>query len=231
MFLDRIFPRCCVGCWNKWSYLCPDCKKQLYAHPEICPFCHNKSADFRTCKECSESQILQWIIIGFSYKTVLKKLILKAKFAHKKDVIPFLAQRLSFLVKTNSILSDALDKNQLFISFVPSHRKRKYIEKWYNQSELLSKALAKELWISMLKLASKNRYTISQLHLNREQRWKNLIWAFVPCNLSILPEWATVLLVDDVTTTWSTLSELAKTLHNCRNDLNFRWAVIARNMW
>lgn len=231
MILDFLFPRCCVNCGEKWSYLCIECKKELYSHPEICPFCHNKSADFQTCKECSESQILQWIIIWFAYKTVLKKLILKAKFAHKKDVIPFLAQRLALLIQTNSILSPKLESRQLFISFVPSHWKRKYFEKWYNQSELLAKALAKELWIPMLKLASKNRYTVSQLHLNREQRWKNLKWAFVVWDLSRLPFNSTVLLVDDVTTTGSTLSELAKTIHQARNDIKFRWAVIARNMW
>lgn len=231
MLLDWLFPRCCVWCWNKWNYLCSDCKKQLYPHPEMCPFCHNKSANFQTCKECAESQILQWIIIWFSYKTVLKKLILKAKFAHKKDVIPFMAERLALLVQTNSILSSKLENGQLFISFVPSHWKRKYFEKWYNQSELLAKALANQLWIPMLELASKNRYTVSQLRLNREQRWKNLTWAFMAWDLSMLPKWATVLLVDDVTTTGSTLSELAKTIHKSRQDLNFRWAVIARNMW
>jgi len=231
MILDFLFPRCCVNCGEKWSYLCIECKKELYSHPEVCPFCHNKSADFQTCKECSESQILQWIIIWFAYKTVLKKLILKAKFAHKKDVIPFLAQRLALLIQTNSILSPKLESRQLFISFVPSHWKRKYFEKWYNQSELLAKALAKELWIPMLKLASKSRYTVSQLYLNREQRWKNLKWAFVVWDLSRLPFNSTVLLVDDVTTTGSTLSELAKTIHQARNDIKFRWAVIARNMW
>jgi predicted amidophosphoribosyltransferase len=38
------------------------------------------------------------------------------------------------------------------------------------------------------------------------------------------------LLVDDVTTTGSTLSELAKEIHRDREDLQFRGAVIARNM-
>lgn len=231
MLLDSLFPRICAGCGKKWSYLCADCKKQLYSHPEVCPFCHKRSTNFQVCRECSESQILQWIIIGFAYKWVMKKLILKAKFAHKKDVIPFLAQRLALLIQSNSALSSKLESNQLFISFVPSHWKRKYIEKWYNQSELLAKELANQLWIPMLKLASKNRYTVSQLHFNREQRWKNLAWAFVAWDLSILPKWATVLLIDDVTTTGSTLSELAKTIHKSRQDLNFRWAVIARNMW
>lgn len=231
MLLDFLFPCTCVWCWKKWGYLCSECKKQLYSHPEICPFCHQKSPDFQTCKTCLEWQILQWIIIWFAYKWVIKKLILKAKFAHKKDVIPFLAKRLSLLVQTNQKLKSELENNQIFVSYVPSHWKRKYYEKWYNQSQLLAESLANELWIPMLKLASKKKYTISQLHLNREKRKENLKWVFHVEDLSQLPNWATVLLVDDVTTTSSTLSELAKAIHSDREDLKFRWAVIARNMW
>ena len=231
MLLDFLFPRTCVWCWEKWEYLCSECKKQLYSHPEICPFCHQKSSDFQTCKACSESQILQWIIIWFAYKWVAKKLILKAKFAHKKDVIPFLAERLTLLVKTNQQLKSKLENYQLFISYVPSHWRRYHYEKWYNQSKLLAESLANQLWIPMLKLASKNKYTISQLHLNREKRKANLKWVFSVGDLSIIPNWSTFLLVDDVTTTGSTLSELAKAIHSERKDLQFRWAVIARNMW
>lgn len=231
MLLDFLFPRICAWCGKKWEYLCTDCKKELYAHPEICPFCHQKSSDFQTCKSCAEWQILQWIIIWFAYKWLAKKLILKAKFSHKKDVIWFMAERLALLVQSNQQLKSKLEYFELFVSYVPSHWRRKYYEKWYNQSQLLAKSLANQLWIPMLELASKKSYTISQLRLNREERKKNLQWVFHVKDLLNVPVWATILLVDDVTTTGSTLSELAKTIHNERNDLNFRWAVIARNMW
>lgn len=231
MLLNFLFPRVCVWCWKKWEYLCSECKKDLYSHPEICPFCHQKSSDFQTCKSCAENQILKWIIIWFAYKWVAKKLILKAKFTHKKDVIWFMAQRLAILVQTNQQLKQKLENFELFISYVPSHWRRRYYEKWYNQSMLLAKSLANELWIPMLKLASKKSYTVSQLRLNREERKKNLKWVFHVEDLSQVPIWATVLLVDDVTTTGSTLSELSRAVYGARNDLNFRWAVIARNMW
>ena len=165
------------------------------------------------------------------YKWTIKKLILKAKFSHKKDVISFMAKRLALLVQTNQQLKTKLENFELFVSYVPSHWRRRYYEKWYNQSELLAKSLANELWIPMLKLASKKNYTVSQLHLNREERQKNLKWVFHVWDLSQVLNWATILLVDDVTTTGSTLSELAKAIHESRNDLNFWWAVIARNMW
>jgi predicted amidophosphoribosyltransferase len=60
---------------------------------------------------------------------VAKKLILKAKFAHKKDVISFMAKRLALLVQSNQQLKSKLENFQLFVSYVPSHWRRKYYEK------------------------------------------------------------------------------------------------------
>jgi competence protein ComFC len=230
MFLDILFPRECVGCRKAGAYLCSDCKKSLYAHPEICPFCHKESKDFQTCFACrAKENALEGIIMGFSYQTLLKKLILKVKFGHKRDVVPFLAERLALLVQTNGKLSP-LCGGQLFISFVPSHRRRKYLEKGYNQSELLAKELANQLGLTMLSLAKKQKYTVSQLKLSREQRAKNLNEAFVAQQVEQLPRGATVLFVDDVTTTGSTLLHLAKVVKEARADVKVWGAVLARNM-
>jgi ComF family protein len=226
MLLDLLFPRECVGCRKEGSYLCSDCKKSLHAHPEICPFCHKASKDFQTCSACkAEGKEIEGIIIGFSYQTLLKKLILKVKFSHKKDVVPFLAERLALMIQTNtklqSLLSTDMQKGQtqLFVSFVPSHWRRKYLEKGYNQSELLAKELANQLGLTMLPLAKKCKYTVSQLKLTRDQRSKNLKEVFVPLHLEALPHGARVLIVDDVTTTGSTLLEMAKVIRTQRSDV------------
>lgn len=231
MFLDFLFPRECVGCGKEWNYLCSDCKKQLYAHPEICPLCHKDSKDFRICFWCrAKEDSLEGIIIGFSYKSLLKKLILKVKFGHKKDIVDFLAERLSLLMLTNENLSSLVETHQLFISFVPSHWKRKYLEKWYNQSELLAKALANQLWLPMISVAKKLKYTVSQLKLSKTERAKNLNEVFVIQDVEQLSQWSTILVVDDVTTTGSTLLELAKVIKKERSDVKIRGAVLARNM-
>ncbi|MDR0607674.1 MAG: double zinc ribbon domain-containing protein [Candidatus Peribacteria bacterium] len=81
MLLDVFFPRECVGCHKIGNYLCTDCKKSLYAHPEICPFCHKANKDFQICYACKTQQdALEGILIGFSYQDLIKKLILKVKF-------------------------------------------------------------------------------------------------------------------------------------------------------
>jgi predicted amidophosphoribosyltransferase len=133
-----------------------------------------------------------------------------------------LAQRLSLLTQTHQTLSEALNQGNLIISFIPSHRWRHYFEKGYNQSELLAKHLAKELNIPVLQLAKKSKYTASQLKLSRSQRQKNLNLAFSPSHLEKIPKDSHILLVDDVTTTASTLKEVATCIKSNRPDLKIR---------
>ena len=86
--IDLIFPRECLGCSKQGPYLCFECKKKLTPHPELCPFCHTPQRDFKTCQLCKSNweTALEWVLICFSYQTLIKKLIPKLKFYHKKDL-------------------------------------------------------------------------------------------------------------------------------------------------
>lgn len=141
------------------------------------------------------------LLIGFAYKSFLKKLILKLKFYHKKDIALFLAERGALLIQLNPYLSSSLEKHQLFLSFVPSHRYRRYFQKGYNQSELLAKSLSDLLQLPFLSYFKKSRATVSQVKLNRAERLKNLSSAFEFIDGKKLPQGATLLIVDDVMTT------------------------------
>lgn len=170
------------------------------------------------------------MLIGFAYKTFLKKLILKLKFYHKKDIALFLAERGALLIQLNPYLSSSLEKQQLFLSFVPSHRYRRYFQKGYNQSELLTKSLSDLLHLPFLSCFKKNKATTSQVKLNRAERLKNLTLAFKFVEKEKLPHGATLLIVDDVTTTGATLNELAKTVKTKRPDLQVWGLVLARHL-
>ena len=230
--LELLFPRTCCWCWKVWSYLCFECKKQLFPHPELCLVCHCPSPWFKTCANCilEERTFLDGLLIGFAYKSFLKKLILKLKFYHKKDIALFLAERGVLLIQLNSYLSSSLEKHQLFLSFVPSHRYRRCFQKGYNQSELLAKSLSDLLQLPFLSCFKKSRATVSQVKLNRAERLKNLSSAFEFIDGKKLPQGAILLIVDDVTTTWATLNELAKTVKIKRPDLQVWGLVLARHL-
>lgn len=153
---------------------------------------------------------MEGIIIPFSYQEEMKRIILKVKYFHKKDMVNFLAERLSLAIQTNQTLITHSDKKMTIITYVPSHRYRRIFIKGYNQSQLLAKALAQYVHLPYLPIVIKKKHTKSQAQLNKNQRSKNLQNAFQLCTQ--LQGTETIIIVDDVTTTGSTLNTMAKTI-------------------
>ncbi len=238
--IDYIFPRQCITCWMVWAYLCKNCKRNLQPHMEICPVCHRFSKDYRTCLDCrtNKENMLEGIIIPFVYDDQLKKLIIKLKYFHKKDIGGFLVERLAIALQVNESFQRDLhrSKNPSFnrsivrISYIPTHRWREYFVKWYNQSKILSKRLSEIIEMPRITLAKKQKHTKTQASLDRNWRLKNLKNAF-----SLLPKLPfkgkeTILIVDDITTTWSTINELAKLIKQQYPNIKIRWAVLGRHI-
>lgn len=236
--LDLIFPRQCLDCGKTWDYFCKECKKKLQPHMEICPSCHKYSTDYETCLDCrsNKSFVLDGILVPFSYSWPLKKIVLRLKYYHKKDVIDFAIDRVVLAIYANRILYNKMETPQksgqewrVIVSWIPSHRYRRYFVKWYNQSYLLAKDLAKKLNIPYKNFMKKNKRTKSQASLDRVGRLKNLKNAFeFKWDISFLDNTDTVILVDDITTTGSTMNEVAKLIKNYFPRISVRWVVLGR---
>jgi ComF family protein len=91
---------------------------------------------------------------------------------------------------------------------VPLHKSR-FKERGYNQAALLGKALAERLEIPFLdKIVIRHKKTIAQKQLNYAERQNNLKKAF---KLSVNDvKLNTVIIIDDVYTTGSTVDALAE---------------------
>ncbi len=226
-FFDKLFPTYCIVCKKEWEgWLCKNCKKKLISHPEICPICHKPSVFGQVCLHCqltNPSFPLKGIMILFSYNQIIKKLILALKYYHIKDTSKFLAQRMANYLLTNK----NIDLSNVAISYVPTHWKRKIFQKWYNQSFQLAKNLAEILNLPLLNLCKKRTNTKSQLSLSRKERLYNLKNVFSPITSNIEQE--TIIIVDDLTTTWTTLKEVANCIKNINQDIEIRWLVVARH--
>lgn len=232
MLANLMFPILCISCGKTWEYLCSDCKKKLQAHPEICPVCHNFSQDYRVCKSCSFSSPIQWLIIWFAYQSFLKKLIISLKYKHQKTVADFLVHRLSLVLQTNSVFNELTPENTIF-TYVPSHWYRRYFIKWYNQSMILSKNLADIIGFPFADILKKIKHTKSQVKLNKTKRAENIRNKFIlKENLSWeinLNKIKYIFIVDDITTTGSTIFELANVIKRKYPDMNIRWLVVGRH--
>lgn len=228
--IDFLFPRRCVSCQTPGAYICRSCKKELVPHPEQCPFCHRITRYSTTCPDCFvDHKELAWVMIAFVYTQQIKKLILALKFYHQYDCAAFLAQRLSLLIQTNPELVTAHSAGKLYISYVPSHRRRKRMVKWYNQSELLAHHVAKNLDIPLIQWLKKHKHTASQTTRSKGQRATNLQNAFSSIWTAVLPLWATLIIIDDITTTGATLRAVAKERKKLDSTLRIRWIVVWRH--
>ncbi len=90
--------------------------------------------------------------------------------------------------------------------------KRKERERGYNQSEWIAKGIASIINVPVLPNAvCRTRYTITQTHLNAEERKKNIANAFEVTGVDAI-RGKNILLVDDIVTTGSTIQEIAHVL-------------------
>ncbi|MDE3059351.1 MAG: ComF family protein [Bacteroidota bacterium] len=98
---------------------------------------------------------------------------------------------------------------------VPLH-KLKRRERGYNQSEFISKGIAKELNVPVFpSLIRRKKNTVSQTRLNVEEREKNVEDAFeIPKTMLPVVAGKIFLLVDDVITTGATIQSIARVLKN-----------------
>ncbi|PWU23771.1 hypothetical protein C5B42_01955 [Candidatus Cerribacteria bacterium 'Amazon FNV 2010 28 9'] len=195
------------------KYICKDCEKTIrFFEFPLCPACGYAISPVGTHPHCQRSTSLNGLFALAHHDGAIKTLIHKAKyqdrFAMLQEGTTILAQHLPTELKTADVIIP-----------VPLHPKRQR-ERGFNQSEILAKALGKELDIpTASKVLKRTRYTHAQMNLKREERLKNLDGAFELVNPDILRALAQqrghqlrILLIDDVTTTRSTLNECAKAI-------------------
>src|SRR5690606_9287540 len=95
------------------------------------------------------------------------------------------------------------------ITNLPLHQK-KIRQRGFDQTQILAKELAKKLNKKYLPILQRIRYTKAQAQLDKNARAKNIANAFrvtIPAS-----DQKSILLIDDVVTTGSTLNEAAKVL-------------------
>jgi ComF family protein len=90
--------------------------------------------------------------------------------------------------------------------------KRKERERGYNQSEWIAKGISSIINVPILSnIVRRIRYTVTQTHLNAEERKQNIADAFELTNAEAI-RGKSILLVDDIVTTGSTIQEIARVL-------------------
>jgi ComF family protein len=216
--LELFFPPRCVHCEINGSWFCQNCLDQIsYTPTNVCR-CGAVLPVEPPCKYC-QSGFLQ-NLDGFRSATYfeedspIQSAIHALKYHNNRTVVKDFGK----------MLVDAYQRYQLNVDVVvpvPLHSSR-FRERGYNQSELLAKELcqAYNLPLDTMTL-HRIRQTEAQVRLKTNERYHNVYGAF-SCSSNKLAN-QTVLLIDDVCTTGSTLDACAIALK--QSDTISVWAL------
>lgn len=189
-FFRLLYPTYCVGCGRFGHYICQKCIKHLEPVVIQPHFCTQNSA-------------ISWHAI-YAYQHPLDELIKTMKYSEVTPIALQLAQ-LAYQAFPNW--------SPQICTAVPMHPAKQKM-RGFNQAELLAQQLALLLKIPYRQLLRKTHLTHSQASLDRVKRLEqNQKQLFVPLHNTISKS---VLLVDDVITTGTTMQSCAHVLLGAR---------------
>jgi ComF family protein len=215
--LDLLFPPICVNCKTPNSWFCPNCLRAIrFIDTSVCARCGTPNpATTRTCEQCKTLKYIDGVRAAAYFEdSPIRSAIHFLKYRNHKAVAAILGQILADACRRYNIMADVIVP-------VPLHPTR-YRDRGYNQSELLAKQVGQILGLSVnTDTLQRIRQTESQVQLGASERRQNVVNAFA-CNGDDLAG-QTVLLVDDVYTTGSTLDACAAALK--QSGVSFVWGV------
>ena len=213
--LSLLYPPGCTICGKSiraGEYLCDQCETK--AVRIVAPFCQKCSEPFEgsitntfACANCAHRTIyFDAAVAAYRGRGIVREVIHQFKYTRQIHLRHLVARWLRAALDDERLR----DCNFDLIVPVPLHPTRER-ERGFNQASLLSELLSAQTSIRSRRVLERVRYTTTQTALDRSERMGNLHNAFrLRKNADV--RGLRVLLIDDVLTTGSTLSECARVL-------------------
>jgi len=207
-FLHFLYPERCLFCRAVLSStagrpLCAGCEKKHLPAGLICPNCGELLRSKTGCLCRAGGDTLKALFALSPYDQGMRDLIHSLKYRGRRSLARPLGRWLGFEICQYDFCRPDL------ITAVPLHRRREK-ERGFNQSALIARSAAAFLKRPYRDLLVRTRDTISQTTISRRGRRENIRGAFR--NMEKLPAGLTLLLIDDVCSTGSTMKEAASVL-------------------
>lgn len=192
ILIEIMFPEFCIGCSKMGALVCKKCYETL----EFLQFPVDQNATTQ----------LESITICCAYSGLAKKIIHELKYKGVIAVGKTIAQILYF--------TTAPPKFDV-ITFVPIHKKKR-ARRGFNQSEVIARELGTLFQIPVASLLLKITETKSQMSISQKTiRQKNITGTIIinpKISTDVTKRFSTVLLIDDVYTSGTTLNYCAQKL-------------------
>jgi ComF family protein len=213
--VSLLYPATCTVCGKQvrgGEYLCDGCEAKVIRI--VPPFCETCSEPFEgsintafSCANCAHRTIyFDAAVAAYRGRGIVRDVIHEFKYNRQIHLRHLVAHWLRAALDDERLRSRRFD----VVVPVPLHPARQR-ERGFNQASLLAELLSAHTSIPCGPLLKRIRYTTTQTALDRSERMENLHNAFrLRKNVDV--RGLCVLLIDDVLTTGSTLSECARIL-------------------
>lgn len=226
LILDLFFPKRCVGCKKLDTYFCADCIKSIKQTDLVCPKCEKPVVGGQTHPMCKRRFGLDGLWSLGIYQDPLREAIKQLKYKQVSELSDILSDIvIEYWAKFQPFVLDTIkkDKGESWVLMpVPLHWYR-LNNRGFNQSSLMGQLISQKIGLNFSKALIRIRYTKSQAKLKSSDRHQNIRGAFEIGSNYDLSTMNSVLLIDDVWTTGSTMKECCYVLK--RSGVKKVWAI------
>lgn len=212
--LELIAPHQCLSCSQAGTLLCSACEKEMPTAPVACYRCLNNRADARICRRCASATPLAALYAATLYEGLAKELVQKIKFDRAAAAAEPMARLMAMTIQTQP---------GMIVVPVPTASSRIRI-RGYDQSARIAQKIARSLNLTYAPLLMRKGQQ-RQVGSDKEMRQKQMQNTF-EIRSSRPNEHKSILLVDDVITTGSTIEAAARVLRK-HGFTDIRAAVFA----
>jgi len=214
--LSFVFPGKCMFCDKEMrmgigDVICTRCQKTIKLKGgKRCLLCQRElfgAGDIKLCSICEKKNLKFDVNYApFNYTGEISSAIKRFKFAKRAWYGKYFAEFMADELKDKKIRAD-------YIVYPPVNRKT-YIERGYNQSEVLAQFLSKKLEVPCIRRGIyKLRQNEKQSLQKRETRFSNVRGVFaLTSSAKKLIKGKNIIFADDILTTGATASECADIL-------------------
>ena len=191
--MDLLFPRKCVLCGKVLN------RKQ----DDLCDQCRKDAEDFSKANK-KISFVAGWTALWY-YNENVRISMLRYKFYHRQSYGSIYGRLLAIKLHRTALCDYDI------LTWVPISQRRKW-KRGYEQVQLIAQSTGQQLGTPAVSTLRKTRHTNPQSRLSdASHRRANILGAYAVPDPSIVAG-KRILLLDDIITTGSTVSECAKTL-------------------
>ncbi len=206
--LDLVFPGRCVSCGREGSLVCETCLDDATRLDQraVCRRCARPMRSAAMCARCAEDPPpLASLVAVFAFDGAVRAAVHALKYDGVRGLIPLLGAEMMAAYGARRARPDAVVP-------VPLHRRR-LRERGYNQAALLARPIAEALGAPVVpglleRIIDTPRQVVAT---NEAERARQVAGAFLAGESA---RGRSVLLVDDVCTTASTLNSAARALRD-----------------